>query len=340
MAIDEKWLSELDPDELDGKFSGELTYQVAKIRSEPTPLLPTYKVWNANPQKPTTPTPGIVMTSVRYEGEGDTRQKHVTNEGVVSQVKAVILYQSPARKLGRGNGPAFRVVCASCDGEVPRLSIDSPLCRKTTAEDVAKVFSQWKSYDQARIEGVVQKVTQGTDRLQFCGLKKEDGQVITLCPYGKKDADSGQAAACKQYVYLQAYDVERDREFQMELAGTSISTFKFLAPFHEFFKFLKDNGPNGRALPGYLFQVNLSVSLNGANYYLNVSDYLPVSKPEVKAAYKARAEAAYRTYQKNSERISNEAFKAAKEARETQKTSPPPVQTTQPIAFEEDDINF
>lgn len=335
--MNSKLLELIGQDDYDDVYSGHWSYEDRAKRVHPTANLPTYKVWNPNPTEKGDATPGIVMTTV--EVKGDEKIKH---KEVVDSVKAVILYQSPGRKLARGTGKTFQVACQSHDGLRPSLRVEAPLCRKLTAEDVASVFSQWKGYDQARVSAKVQEVTEHTGKLQFCSLKTNDG-FIRLCPYAKKDPDTGRAGACKEHIFVHCYDLEREREFKMELTGRSIERGNFTSPFHEFFKGLREQGPviNGkpRGLPCFAFSVTMSSAPSGGFFYLNVTNPTPIESAEERSRYKVKAEKAREAYEKDAHRLSQAEYDKLKSARTVEKgnTQPSPQQT---VAFDEDDINF
>lgn len=277
-------------------------------RAAPRPILARYKVWNPNPQNLEAPkTPGIVMT-VTTKTKVNGKDEYTYTDEIVESVNAVLLFSSPGRKLAGAKGA---VICSSHDGVVPSLRIDQPLCRDTSAADVAKVFSQWKGYDEAKVKDAVKEATENSDQLKICGLKGSNG-MITLCPYGKKDQRTGQAPACKQNIFVHGYDIDRKREFKMVLTGGSISYGNFIAPYHEFYKFLRTQGPvnNGRAsgLPSYIYSVRLSSLPNRAYFVLNVKDYKLIEQAENRQDMKARAQKAKEMWEKDAHRLSKEEY--------------------------------
>lgn len=263
-----------------------------------------YKIWNPNPSNPTAPpTPGVVMDVPKLVGR-DPQGKSLFeyNKEIVQSVSCVILFASHGRKLATGKGAQHRIVCQSHDGHGPSVRIAEPLCRRTTSEDVANVLAQWKGYDKAKIEGVVGELTQGCGKLQFCGIKKNTGETIPLCPFARRDAITGQSAACKPHIHVSAYDIDNKREFEMTLTGSSIANNqKFISPFYEFFKFLRNQGPivDGKQAgePNFAYSVTLSAIKDGAYYLLGISNYTPLDA-ETRSAMRERAIAARESYEK------------------------------------------
>lgn len=296
------------------------------------PRPPFYKVINANPQKPGEAiTPGIQM--ITKEGENKKTE-------TVPSLTAVILFQSAARVLGRGTGKDFKVVCSSNDGISPAVSIDNPLCRKATSQDVAKIISGWKGMDKAKVDAKLADVAPN-GVLNCCGIAAGDGS-IPLCPYARKDEATGQKGACKPKVYVRAFDIERNREFEMDLSGKSIESWaKFISPFWEFIYFLRT-----KKHPCFAYQVKLSVAPNGAYWYLNVSNPTPLASKELIDDMENRAYSAREAYLKRASYLSKEKYQ---EQRVKKKASgadqgdlmvpiePPP---SGPVSFAEDDIQF
>lgn len=315
---------------------------------------PVYKVWNANPQNPgAEPTPGIVMTTFKFrENNAEGRPQFDKEIEVVEGVNAVLLFSSFGRELNRGSGKTFGTVCSSHDGVTPSVKISKPLCGKTTAEDVAAVFSKWRGYDHAKVAAKVSEVTED-GKLSVCGIKAKDG-FIMLCPHAseKKDEDTGQRGPCRPHIFVKAYDVDRKREFQMQLAGGSIQSGKFIAPYHSFFKFLQEQTKevNGKTLnpPSYVYQVRLSPLPVRANFVLNVSNYTPIEDKETRLAMRDRAVRAKEMYEKRA------SYGPFKNTPTPPKTDPPPAtvsfakqappaEAEDPLvsnAFDEDDIPF
>lgn len=369
--MDKKLLEEIANEAPDGGFSGDLEYKRAdEGRSMAQPWMAQYKVWNPDPKVEYTAenpaTPGIVMTEV--SGNGEARTKKVE---IAQKIRAVILFTSYGRQLSVKDG-VFKTLCQSHDGVNPSLRIDEPLCRKISGVDVAKIFSQWKGYDEAAVKEKTQEVTQGTDKLQICGLKTKDG-FITLCPYGKKDPITKAKAACRQHVFVHAYDIDRKREFKMTLTGNSIQNDqRFVSPFHEFFLFLRTQGPqvNGRpaSLPCYAFSVELSAAPRDRFFYLNLLNYKPIEQAENRESMKKRAEEARDKYEKDAHRLSKAEFEKIRNANQSTggagagvppptapvvASRPPPangpapsplpdgtVDLGEPVSFDEDDIDF
>lgn len=319
---------------------------VDDVREEaatPRVSLPTYKVWNANPKSASaTPTPGIVMTTTTGRGEEKTK-----NVEVVQTVKAVILFRSPGRRKNRGSGATFRTECEShgyvLDGKGdkmrPSLKIQEPLCRKATAQDLAQTFSQWKGYDQAKVDAKIQEVTDGTGQLQVCGLKTSSGGFIPLCP--KVKWNDGDKPTCSPYLHVAAYDVERKRQFRMELTGRSMQNDnKFISPFFEFFKFLRKAKTDGATC--FEYTVELAPLQNGAFYLLDVRNYEKIEDEKVLAEMEHMALESRERWMNQASWLPKEQYEAQKVASQAQ---PPetPVQKAQvdaPASFDEDDIPF
>ena len=245
--------------------------------------LARYKIWNPNPGNPTAEaTPGIVMDVPQLTGrDSEGKSVYTYTKQIVPHLECVILFASPGRKLATGKGAMHRVVCQSHDSNCPSTRIAEPLCRKVTSEDIANVLVKWKGYDKARIDGVVSELTAGSGKLQFCGLKKNDGDTIPLCQFAKRDPITGQSAACKQQVYVVGYDLNNKREFEMTLTGGSIRhDQKFTSPFYEFFRFLRNQGEivDGQRAgePNFAYSVTLDSVKDGAYYLLGISNYKPL----------------------------------------------------------------
>lgn len=353
--MDDKVMAEIRA-ESTGENAGDLEYRNERSKV-PTKRAAFYKVWNADPKvvynDETGPkrTPGIVM--VTNEGTKDNPKK-VTE--VVDKVRAVILFKSEARKLARGSGPNWRIACQSHDGCHPSLRIEQPLCRKTKAQDLAQIFSQWKGFDEAKVNAKVQEVTDGTGELQICGLKTKNG-VLTLCPFAKKDPDTGQAGACKSYIYLHCWDIDRQREFKMELGGkNTYASEKFTSPIHEFFKFLrssehKDSEGNPKGLDCFSFVVEFSPKKTEANYYLDVTNIRPIEQSSNRQDMRERAQRVKQLYEQDSLWVSKEEYEKLKQANQPKLAQPvaapqtPTVPTPapvedKPVSFDEDDIPF
>lgn len=363
MTIDDKdVLNEIAGEDYDSAFGGDTEYST-KPKGDATRGSVTYyeyKVWNPNPQNPGLPkTPGVVMTTVSREGD-----KWVKSQEIVEKVRCVILFTSSGRKLSGGKSKNFQAICQSHDGLRPSLRIAEPLCRKVSAEDHAKTLAQWKGYDAAKVEGALKEQTEG-GKLAICGLKSKDG-FITLCPYSKdvKDKVTGQRGVCVRHIFIKAYDVDRKREFKMELTGGSIeNNTRFISPFHEFFKFLRTQGPvvdgRNRGIACYNFILDLSSFANGNFFIANFKNYKPIEKAENRQDMKTRAERAKADYEKDATRLSKEEYEKHKKDRaehdkkqtaqkeEVKKVQPVAVEPTkrqaedaQPVSFEDDDVPF
>lgn len=304
-------------------FSGDMNYEKRENSFAPQP--PKYKIWNSNPKfvpteaTPKEPrTPGMVMTDVK--GQGDAKVKSYE---LVPSVRAVILYSSQARQLGSGMGKNFSVKCQSHDGVRPSLRIDQPLCGATTAQDVAQILATWKGLDQAKIDANIKELTNGSGKLQVCGLKLSNGGVAAMCKYARKDPVTGNAGPCKPRRFIHAYDIDRKREFTMEISGKSdMFGQKFISPYHEFVKHIRTAGPVGQdgkssPLPYFAFSVELSPAQDGAFYYLNVSKYVRLSDEET-VAMKEKAFEARESYQRAANRVSKETYEKNAKAAEAQ----------------------
>lgn len=364
---DQDIYNEIGAEEYGNDAQGPFEYRAERGQNGPITMY-SVKVWNPNPQKLDVPkTPGLVITTKRKEGGKWTNEKEN-----VDTIKAVILFSSPGRKLEKGVGKDHQTICSShcvskSEGEqfakqIPSLRIKEPLCRKASAQDVAGIFSQWKNYDEAKVNAAVTEVTEG-GKLQVCGIRM-DGGFATLCPFAKKDPITGQKAACKPHIFVRAYDVERKREFTMELTGQSIDySNRFVAPYHEFFKFIRSAGPveNGKnkGLPSYAFVVTLSALQVGQYYILNINKWVPIAKAENRQEMKEKARLAAEAYEKAAHRLSKEDYdkiKAQKagtdkpvqlqeqvQAKPVVKSEPVVAQAALPVekvSFEVDDIDF
>lgn len=199
--------------------------------------------------------------------------KHNTIE-IVDSVRAVILFTSHLRALGRGAGQNYRTVCESNDGESPSLRVEKPLCRQTKAEDLVQIFKNWKGYDEAKITAKIGQVTEG-GTLKVCGIPVPGG-FIDLCPFSNKVKNpiTGQAGPCVQKIRLYGYDTQRDRMFTMDLTGNSIVyNLKYKAPFHEFTAMCaKEDKPFTDFEVTLTSKPNLSASGEPRGYYLDWLD--------------------------------------------------------------------
>lgn len=321
-------------------FDGGVNYSK---KSSNFQFLPTYKVWNPNPQNLDAPkTPGMVMVTVDGDGKDKTKKLET-----VQTIKAVILFSSHGRKFAVGQGKTYEVKCCSHDGENPSVRIKAPFCRQSTAQDVAQIFAKWKGMDQTKIDAKVKEVTNGAGKLQVCGLKGNG--VIALCSKARFNEDERRAGPCKPNIYIQAYDTERKREFRMELTGGSIRyDNKFISPIHEFFKYLQT--ATDKPLNCYNFEVELSSTPNGAFYLLNVKNWKVIDDGTVRADMKRRALEAREAYEKDASRLSKEDWEKVKALPQADsKNEPGSVaeaydkaidKTEQPkeVSFEDDDL--
>ena len=338
-------------DDYDDDFTGEF-----KGKASGPYLGHKYKVWNLNPQWKSDPqvadspksqpiTPGIVMKTMKKDG---SQWSHT--EEIVPVVRAVILFNSSGRQVETREKGKMVIKCSSHDGVHPSMNVKEPFCRDATAADIATLVGNWREMDQAKIEAKVQEVTDG-GKLSFCSIKTNSG-FITLCPHAKKDPRTGAKAICKQHVFVKAYDLDREREFTMQLTGSSIDTGpKFISPFYEFFDWMRNqplvtvNG-QGRQAPCFVYEVELASMASGAFYLLNVKNYKRL--PEEKwGTMKSMAYAAKDAYQKSSMRLSKEEYdKTRKPAVPANKPEAPAVTapvvntTVNSVSFDDDDIPF
>lgn len=222
----------------------------------------------------------------------------------VDSVKAVILFMVNTRKLALGKGANFRVACESHNGYVPSLRIKAPICRNTKAEDVAATIGKWKNFTKAKVDAAVQELTEGTGCLQKCGLRKEDGSVIRICPASKSNL--GQPAPCKERVLVRCWDLERNRPFDLELSGPSVGNDKrFVSPLFEFIGKLGDKEP-------YQYDITFSAKLHEKFYILNVGAVACEDSAQVQERAK-RAEENYNRYLLNASKASEDAPAQKKE---------------------------
>lgn len=338
--------------EENGEFVGSFKYSEKR-----TPMAKiSYSVWNPPLAGDVADEPGIVMRVNQKVGD-----KWETSKEKVPSVNAVILFATPARdftKIRAGAKP--EQLCHSHDGQHPSAKIDSPLCRKATASDVVQIISKFKGYDAAKIESVSHELTQGTGQLQMCGLKTANG-FINICPYAKKDPVTGAKPGCKEQMYVAGYDLDRSRQFIMELTGKSIRMGEtFTAPIHDFFKALRKLGPAGedgraKGLPCYAVKVKLAPAKDGRFYYLDVALDSHITEAEELTNMQFMAHDALDRYHKAAMRLSKEAFEASRkekmQAKEGQGPAVPVQPTPEPpkviqaspkkaVSFEEDDIPF
>lgn len=270
--------------------------------------------------------PGIVATKSKRLSDGTYEKESMLLEGAI---EVVILFSSDGRSLRVP--PRFQVSCGSHDAVHPSLRIQQPLCRETTAEDLARTFSQWKGYDKAKIDGAVEKHTAGSGKLQVCAIQKADGGTIALCPFAKKDK-LGRPAACKQHLYVRGFDLTNNRDFEMELTGGSMAyNQKYIAPIHEFFRFIQTEDK-----ACYEYTVFLSAQEVEGRYLLGVSDYKLLEARQEE--FKNRAEEAR-------ERYRQQAFSDGKK-KEAQAEAPKveakveAVKVQEDVFADDDDINF
>lgn len=295
-----------------------------------------YKARNRNMKNPSEAfTPGILMRTSTKEGD-----KWVSSDETVASVNAVILFISPMRKLEGAKG---KLVCGSHDGCAPSPNLKDPKCRKASVNDLVQILSKWKGYDEAKIKGTVGLLTNGGATLEMCGLKKKDGDIIPLCPMAMRDKDLGKPASCKPYIMAYCYDLDRKRNFTMELSGGSIRMRDdYLAPFHQFMKRANESG-----VPYFGYSVRLSSLEDGGFFLLNVDGDVQLDE-ETLADMNERALAASERHQKAATRLSREDYLAQKKEKEAKAAEPPspppsipkPVIQNDSVSFEDDDIPF
>jgi hypothetical protein len=325
-------------------------------RRAPMPELPTYKVWNPNPKNPGQPvTPGVVMVSVTGRGA-----EKVKSEERTDKVRAIILFRSAGRMLAGGEGKNFNVQCQS-HGYItddtgkkmrPSLKIQQPLCRDATAQDVAQIFSQWKGFDQAKIDAKVAEVTEGTGCLQVCGLKAADGSLIALCPSARwtKVGRRNIAPACQPREFIHAYDLDRKREFKMELGGQSIKNDqKYVSPLFQFYAWIR---AQGKEAVSFQYEVEISPLQNGAFYVVNVANPQKIDEALL-AEIEPRAHDAKDRYLRQASWLPKEEYERRKaqagggDDKSPQSITSRPVQQPElppalqkPVSFDDDDIPF
>lgn len=298
-------MSDTDFGEFDSDFGGE---EIRRGPSGPSTFV-RVKVWNPqvnpDPKNPQPETPGLVINKTVRQGETKT-----TTKEVAQTVRAVILYKSRARQVKGNIKSGWQPLCQSHDGIRPSARVDSPFCRQATAADVTQGISSWKGYDQVKITTTVGKLTDGTQQLQFCGLAKEQGGAIPLCPFAKTHPLTGAKAACQQSLNVIAYDLDRETNFTMELTGRAIADGggkdKLVSPFFAFMSFLSQ-----QKHPCFAYEVALSYTQEGKYYSLNVTDYKPIPDVDKRTELRAKAVEARDAYEKGAQRLSKEAYKAA-----------------------------
>jgi hypothetical protein len=306
-------------------FKGGRDYSKPKASGNAYPL--RYKVKNQKPGAPSKDfKPGITATKSTRLSDGNYEREDTLIEG---QIEAVILFVSDGRSLRVP--PRFQVSCSSHDGVHPSLRIQKPLCRETTAEDLAKVFTQWRGYDKAKVEGAVEKHTAGTGKLQVCAIQKSDGGTIALCPFAKKDA-VGRPPPCKQHLYVRGYDVTNARDFEMELTGGSMAyNDRFVAPIHEFFRFIQSEDK-----ACYEYSVKLSAREVDGRFLLGVSEYKLLE--EKQEEFKSRATDARDRYRKQA--FSDGKKKEASAERPKVEAKVEQVKVQEDVFEDDDDVSF
>lgn len=232
----------------------------------------------------------IIRTRTEVNKDGSGKKTYDKQTKTAEEIRACLLFWTPQRHVKGKNG---KVICSSHDGEVPSLRIDEPLCRRVSAEDLVKVIGQWKGFDQTKVDVKVMELTEGTGKLQVCGIPTKDDNFIRLCPFSKKDPVVGTPPACKESILLKGWDMDNELEFSMTLSGRSIrhdrkdSEQKFTSPF---FAFLQQARSSNKAI--YEFLVTLKPAENGDFWYLDVADIMPIMAKDMLEAMAERAKAA------------------------------------------------
>lgn len=292
------------------------------------------KPWNPSPKNPIAKmnhTPGIILETRTKEGDKWVSDKELRN----GPIDAVVLLASPARSL---KGSLGRVKCASHDGHVPSPSVDEPLCRKATSSDIVNIISKYKGYDAAKIQAVEQELTLGTGKLQFCGIKTDDGS-IPICPFARKNPDTGKAGDCQRQLVLYIYIPLKGETFVAELSGKHIrADEKYTAPIHGLFKYCAAHG-----VPCYGVKVRLSAVEDGAYYSMGVEILGNIEDGEELQRMEELAHRALERHKKKNQKREESERAATVAAQETasplQSVMPRP-QAAAANPFDDDDIPF
>ncbi len=256
---------------------------------------------------------GMVLRRTTVTKQEDGTKTYEKDFKTVPEVRAVLLYWSPMRTLRKGKKGEVR--CSSHDGVVPSVGIDDPLCRLTTAEDLVQIFSKWKNFDQTKIDAKLEAVTEN-GKLTVCGIDTGKG-CIRLCPFSKKDPNTGAPPACKESVVLFGYDVDRELVFRMELTGKSMrNDANFVSPF---FAFLEQAHSAGKSLFNYM--VTLKPAENDKYWYLDIADVMPIAGPEMAAEMEKQAEETRERFEKLASRLSKEAYERLQQVSRQASTS-------------------
>lgn len=239
-----------------------------------------YKVWNNNPKAPSPePTPGVIMVESELVSGAWVKRKEVT-----PSVRAVVLFGTPSRILKTNNGAA---ACLSKDGLRPLESLARKGCEAATSDDLVKIMSTWKGFDKTKVDSTVSKLLNDEGRLSFCAL---DGKV-PLCPQARRDPFSGKVN-CRSTYTLFGYDLERERQFKMELTGPSQydNAKRYVAPI---FDFMREVFKQKKKC--YELAVDISPLKKDDLYVVNFSNWSPVDAGSV-SLYEEKAKAAYARY--------------------------------------------
>lgn len=171
-----------------------------------------YKVHN-NPVGSNLPVKQKLVLQTSYLKDGEWVREPVEE---VDFVNCHILYIAHKRKLTGFKGA---VMCSSCNGQTPNTDKHKePLCEQLTSEELSNTLSKWKGFDKAKVSEKMKELVNTSGRLRVCGMPKIDGTIIPLCPSTSSKLKSN----CKPYIHVFAYDIDRDRVFEMELGGSSI----------------------------------------------------------------------------------------------------------------------
>ena len=249
-------------EESDPRFGG------VKIKTASKKAL-RIKVSNRDPKNPDAFQPGLIVK------DGDTKTACLN-------LHAVILLVSHNRSLFTKNKG---LVCSSDDGHSPSLKHKEPQCKKCTAADVAKVLKTFRNMDEARLTDLTGQLTENSDKLAYCGIAKDDGTLIPICPMARKD-ELGNKGPCTPVMTLAGVDLSTGRKFYLQATGQSIRRDKeSVSPLWRFLETLGEKG-----VPTYNVSIELAaVKADNGFYLLDVRHITPLS-PEERKVYKVQAE--------------------------------------------------
>lgn len=181
--------------------------------------------------------------------------------------------------------------------------------------------------DAARLKSLTGDLTETTDELHYCGLAKQDGTIIPLCPMARRD-DLGNRPPCKPQIVLSGYNLANGERFYLTADGASIRRDKeTVSSLWQYLEFLGKEG-----VPCYNVAVTLK-SVKGANgfYSLEVSDYTPIADAGLRGQLKEMAER---------ELAFQEKKMCVVEGEMTEKTTEEKAADTVTEVFGDDDIQF